>query len=331
MMKKILSLLLSLITIFMFGCGNSNIKTRDEIKTEEKISINLGLPKAAPALAVLQMIETNAMGDDVEINIDYWDSPEQLIAMTQDEEHDMFALPLTVAGKLYNKGVDIKLTNVNTWGITYFVTSDENIKEWSDLKGKTIYVPLKSSPPDIVLKYFLNANGINPDEDVTLQYASTSEVAQLLKSGQAEYGVLLEPQVTNCIKGNDKLRVAFSYDEEWKKVMNDKEKTIPNAGFGVSGEFINSNPQIVKKFEEEYEKALNYLLENPETAGKLAENNLGMNKDITADAMSRIGLMYKSAVDSIDDLNDFYKVLYDFDPSTIGGNIPGEDFYYSTK
>ena len=331
MMKKILSLLLSLITIFMFGCGNSNIKTKDEIKTEEKISINLGLPKAAPALAVLQMIETNAMGDDVEINIDYWDSPEQLIAMTQDEEHDMFALPLTVAGKLYNKGVDIKLTNVNTWGITYFVTSDENIKEWSDLKGKTIYVPLKSSPPDIVLKYFLNANGINPDEDVTLQYASTSEVAQLIKSGQAEYGVLLEPQVTNCIKGNDKLRVAFSYDEEWKKVMNDKEKTIPNAGFGVSGEFINSNPQIVKKFEEEYEKALNYLLENPETAGKLAENNLGMNKDITADAMSRIGLMYKSAVDSIDDLNDFYKVLYDFDPSTIGGNIPGEDFYYSTK
>lgn len=331
MMKKILSLLLSLITIFMFGCGNSNIKTKDEIKTEEKISINLGLPKAAPALAVLQMIETNAMGDDVEINIDYWDSPEQLIAMTQDEEHDMFALPLTVAGKLYNKGVDIKLTNVNTWGITYFVTSDENIKEWSDLKGKTIYVPLKSSPPDIVLKYFLNANGINPDEDVTLQYASTSEVAQLLKSGQAEYGVLLEPQVTNCIKGNDKLRVAFSYDEEWKKVMNDKEKTIPNAGFGVSGEFINSNPQIVKKFEEEYEKALNYLLENSETAGKLAENNLGMNKDITADAMSRIGLMYKSAVDSIDDLNDFYKVLYDFDPSTIGGNIPGEDFYYSTK
>ncbi|WP_294378999.1 ABC transporter substrate-binding protein, partial [uncultured Clostridium sp.] len=324
-MKKILSLLLSLITIFMFGCGNSNIKTKDEIKTEEKISINLGLPKAAPALAVLQMIETNAMGDDVEINIDYWDSPEQLIAMTQDEEHDMFALPLTVAGKLYNKGVDIKLTNVNTWGITYCVTSDENIKEWSDLKGKTIYVPLKSSPPDIVLKYFLNANGINPDEDVTLQYASTSEVAQLIKSGQAEYGVLLEPQVTNCIKGNDKLRVAFSYDEEWKKVMNDKEKTIPNAGFGVSGEFINSNPQIVKKFEEEYEKALNYLLENPETAGKLAENNLGMNKDITADAMSRIGLMYKSAVDSIDDLNDFYKVLYDFDPSTIGGNIPGED------
>ena len=94
MMKKILSLLLSLITIFMFGCGNSNIKTKDEIKTEEKISINLGLPKAAPALAVLQMIETNAMGDDVEINIDYWDSPEQLIAMTQDEEHDMFALPL---------------------------------------------------------------------------------------------------------------------------------------------------------------------------------------------------------------------------------------------
>ena len=325
MKKRLGALALGIMSIFMLGCGNTK---NENISNEEKISINLGLPQAAPALPVLQMMETNAMGDNIEFNIDYWDSPEQLIAMTQDGEHDMFGLPLTVAGKLYNKNIDIKLTNVNTWGITYFVTSDESIKQWSELKGKTIYVPLKSSPPDIVLRYFLNANGLDPDKDVTLQYASTSEVAQLLKSGQAEYGVLLEPQVTNCIKGNDKLRVAFSYEEEWKKVMGE-EKDIPNAGFGAAGEFIKENPDIMAKFEDEYEKALNYIIENPEKAGELGEKYLGMDKEIMTEAMETIGIMYKSAVDSIDDLNDFYKVLYDFDPTTIGGNIPGEDFYYS--
>ena len=108
-----------------------------------------------------------------------------------------------------------------------------------------------------------------------------------------------------------------------------EEKDIPNAGFGAAGEFIKENPDIMAKFEDEYEKALNYLIENPEKAGELGEKYLGMDKEIMTEAMETIGIMYKSAVDSIDDLNDFYKVLYDFDPTTIGGNIPGEDFYYS--
>ena len=76
--------------------------------------------------------------------------------MTQDKKHDVFAMPLTVGSKLIN---------INTWGITYFVTSDKSITQWSNLKGKTIYAPLKSSPPDIVLRYFLNSNGVNPDNE----------------------------------------------------------------------------------------------------------------------------------------------------------------------
>lgn len=250
--------------------------------------------------------------------------------MTQDGKHDMFALPLTVGAKLFNKGIDLKLTNVDTWGITYFVTSDENIKQWSDLRGKTIYVPLKSSPPDIVLRYFLNSNGVNPDTDVELKYASTSEVAQLVKAGQADYAVLLEPQVTNCLSGNEKLRVAFSYDTEWQKLMGE-DKNIPNAGIGASTEFINSNPDVMKKFEEEYEEALNYLIENPNKAGELGEKYFGIDKDIMEKAIPSIGLMYKNGKESIQDLNEFYKVLYDFDPSTIGGKIPDEEFYYSPE
>lgn len=330
MKKRLLkALCLSVVSMFMIGCGSSNVADTAK-NTEEKVTINLGLTKAAPALPVLQMVESNAMGDNVELNIDYWDSPEQLIAMTQDGEHDMFALPLTVGAKLYNKGIGIKLTNVNTWGITYFVTSDDNIKDWSDLKGKTIHVPLKSSPPDIVLRYFLNANGINPETDAELKYASTSEVAQLVKSGQAEYAVLLEPQVTNCLSGNENLRIAFSYDTEWKKIMGE-EKNIPNAGIGASSEFAESNPEVVEKFEEEYEKALNYLVENPEKAGELGNEYFGVDKEIMEKAVPTLGIMYKSGKDSIEDLNDFYKVLYDYDPTTIGGQIPDEEFYYSAK
>lgn len=331
-MKKnlIITALLS-ISLLLTGCGSkTNVAKESEASNateQEKIVLNLGVPKAPPTLPILRMIETNAMGDNVEINLDYWNSPEQLIAMTQDGNHDIFALPLTVGAKLFNKGVGIKLTNVNTWGVTYFVTSNPEIKEWKDLKGETIYVPLKSSPPDIVTQYFLNATGLKVGEDVQIQYAQSAEIAQMLKAGTIENAVAIEPQVTAAVMGNENLRVLFSYDEEWKNTI-DKNTNIPNAGMGATTEFINNNPELMKKFEEEYNKALNWIVENPAGIGELAENELGLKKQIVEKAIPKAGIMYKDAKDSKEALDLFYDMLFKFDPSTIGGSIPSEDFYY---
>ena len=104
----------------------------------EKVVIKLGVPKAPPTLPLLHMADAGLLGDNVKFELDIWDAPEQLIAMVQDGEHDMFAFPLTVAAKLYNKGLPVRLTNVNTWGVTYFITTDPDLTEWSQLKGKTV-------------------------------------------------------------------------------------------------------------------------------------------------------------------------------------------------
>ena len=66
--------------------------------------------------------------------------------MVQGKEADFFAFPVTVVSKLYNKGLDVKLMNVNTWGVASFISKDPSVKSWKDLKGKTIYIGLKSSP-----------------------------------------------------------------------------------------------------------------------------------------------------------------------------------------
>lgn len=328
-MKKLLAICLSMIVLLSVGCSSNQGTNEDDTQTE-KITINLGVTKGAPTLPILQMIETNAMGDNVELNLDYWNSPEQLIAMTQDNEHDIFTVPLTVAAKLYNKGTQIQLTNVNTWGIVYLTTTDDSLENWKDLKGNTIYVPQKSSPADILTQYFLEANGLKVGEDVEILYSTPSEITQLLKAGKAQYGVSLEPQVTNALKGNENLRIAFSYDEEWKKVMGD-DTTVSNAGIAATSSFIEGNEEVITKFEEEYEKALNYLVENPEVAGELGEKYLDLNKEVVIEAMPRLGLAYGNAKDSKESLDKFYQLLLDFDKTTIGGSIPSEDFYYGTK
>lgn len=296
-------------------------------KESKETVIRVGVPKAPPALPVLRMAESNALGENVKIEISVWNSPEQLISMVQGKEQDMFAFPLTVVAKLYNKGLPLTLTNVNTWGVTYFLTSDPNYKDWQDLKGKTLYIPLKSSPPDALTQYFISKAGLKIGKDVNIIYASTPEVSQLLISGKAQYATQIEPQVTAVLLQNKNVRVAASFENEWQKAVKDGSD-VPNAGFGGKSQFIKKNPELVKKFEAEYEKALNWVLENPEEAGKLAESKLGMKAKIVQNAIPRMGLKYKNSYEAKNDLEKFYTLLNDFDKSIIGGKLPDEKMLY---
>lgn len=293
----------------------------------EPVTITVGVPTAPPTLPVLRMIDSQALGENVMINLDIWNEPETLIAMVQDQEHDLFAFPLTVVAKLYNKGMDVRLMNVNTWGVTYFLTSDPEFDSWDDLKGKTVYVPLQSSPPDALTQYFLNEAGLKVGEDVELVYAATSEVASLLASGEAVYGTLIEPQVTKAMMNNENLRVAFSFEEEWQRVTQTETK-IPNAGFGTTQRFINEQPELAKKFEEAYAEAAEWVNANPEETGELAEKYLGLKAALVTKALPNMGLEYHSALGAEEELSTFYQLLNDFDPSMIGGKLPDSGLFY---
>lgn len=98
-------------SVFMavFACMALSVFAASK-KSKETV-IRVGIPKAPPALPIIRMIETNALGDDAKVEFSVWNSPEQLIAMIQGKEQDMFAFPLTVVGKLYNKGMPLMLTN----------------------------------------------------------------------------------------------------------------------------------------------------------------------------------------------------------------------------
>ena len=294
----------------------------------EPMTVKLGVPKAPPTLAILHMMEDGLLGDNVTIDLDIWDAPEKLLAMVQDGDHDMFAFPLTVVAKLYNKGLPVVLTNCNTWGVTYFMTTDPDFSDWSQLKGKTVYVPLQSSPPDALTQYFLGQAGLKIGEDVEIIYTTTAEVAQLLASGQAEYATLIEPQCTAAMIQNENVRVAMSFEDEWKKIKGE-DAIVPNAGFGTTKAFIDSNPEFVAAFEAIYEDSLNWVLENPAEAAALAEKYLELKAKVVEKAIPNMGLMYENSLEAKSVLDDYYQLLNDFDQTMIGGKIPDEGMYYS--
>ncbi|AMJ41377.1 ABC transporter substrate-binding protein [Anaerotignum propionicum] len=334
-MKKLISLLLAgCMCIGLAGCQKADVNSENpdtqstaSTSATEPVTITVGVPTAPPALPILHMIETKALGENVEIKLDVWDEPETLIGMVQDGEHDMFAFPLTVVSKLYNKGLDVRLMNVNTWGVTYFMTSDPDFDSWDDLKGKTVYIPLQSSPPDALTQYFLAEAGLEVGKDVEIIYATTPEVATLLASGEAVYGTLIEPQVTKALMGNENLRIAFSFEDEWQRVTGTDTK-IPNAGFGTTQKFIDENPELVADFQNAYEESVTWANEHPEEIAALAEKYLGLKAAVIQKSLPNMGLEFKSAQDAQTELEMLYQLLYDFNPSMIGGKIADARLYY---
>lgn len=320
--KRLIALLLCLMLFASFAA-----QAFAEEPTTEPVTIRIGVPTAPPALPILHMIEDKLLGENVNIELDIWNAPEQLIAMVQGGEHDMFAFPLTVVAKLHNNGVPVTLMNVNTWGVTYFLTTDPNFKSWEDLKGKTVYVPLQSSPPDALTQYFLHEAGLTPGEDVEIVYASTPEVSAMLVAGKAEYATQIEPQVTAAMVQSDKVIRALSFESEWQRTTG-TDTMIPNAGFGATNKFLTANPELAAQFQEAYAESVQWVLDHPWETGELAAKYLEMKAPMVTKALPFMGLHFKSAEDAREELNMFYNLLNDFDPTMIGGKLPEDSMFY---
>lgn len=337
-MKKIVSMMLSLFMCFtLIACSNDaqntttdDMTTNENTAVQDDVVLNIGVPKAPPALPLLVMMEQHSLGDNVEMNLDIWSDAETLIAMVQDGNHQIFAFPLTVVSKLYNKGMDVKLTNVCVLDANYFFSDDPSVTSFKDLKGKQIYCPIKSSPPDVITQYLIGEAGLKVGEDVTIEYGAPAEVANILASGQGDFGTMLEPFATMIEMKNHDMKRVVNFGEEWKKIHGEDSR-ITIAGMGATGTFLSENEELSKQFEEEYAKAVVYVNEHPDEAGKLAQKYLDMKAPLIEHSMPTMGLEYISAKDAMKDAEIFYQVLYDYDPKTIGGKIPDVNMYYGAN
>ncbi len=323
-MKKILlSLMLVLASMSMlFALGGADSSTTDK---SGKTVIQVGSPKAPPILPVLKMIEDNAMGDDVSIEIKYWKTTPEMVATVQEGKRDFYALPLTAVSVLYNKGMPIQLVNVNTWGPVYLLSTDTSIKSWKDLKGKTIYVQCKNSPADVMTQILLKDAGLKKG-DYTIKYMPKMEMANWLILGKGDYAVMIEPLASKVLKKNKNMKVVLSFEDEWKRIRKTKNR-LPHAGFAVSKNFAKEHKDLILKFNKEFEKALNWVVSHPAEAGALAEAKLGMKQKMIEASIPQMGLEYQSISSVEGQIKDFYKFFFQFNKKTVGGKVPNDGLY----
>ncbi len=328
----IFSLLLSLTFILSACAGQKEPQTAESAAVPtaapiEQMSITVAGPPSPPSLPILRMIESKALGDSVSINFQAWESIDTLTALANDTKVSFLALPLNNAVVMYNKGMDLSLMNINTWSVMDMVTTDPAVQGWADLKGTTLYVPMKSSPVDYITQTFLKQNGLEPGIDIDLQYTQLAEGAQLLLSGKASTIVSIQPQITAIQMKNDQVRSIVDYKKEWQQVTG-LSTDLPNAGLATKQSVLTSQPELVARFQEEYQKALEWTLDNPKEAGALANKYFKLDAAVVEQAIPHMALAFASASDSKEVLATYYQTLMNYSKDSIGGKLPDEQFYY---
>lgn len=324
-MKKKFSLLLSILFIVSVFIGCTSKK--EEVKQEQK-TVKIFYPDGIPALTMAKLAKENpTVNKNIKINYEIQKTPDTLVSKVLSGEADIAVVPSNLAAQAYNKGLPYKLAATSSWGSFYLISSEE-IKSFDDLKGKEIYNIGKGLTPDIVFKYILSKNNINPDKDVTLTYLNAAtELAPAFISGKSKIAVIPEPMLTNVTMKKPDTKISFDLNKEWTKLTGNVNG-YPQSSLIIKKELIEKDKNFVEEFLAKYKESIEWANKNPEKLGEYAEElKFSMNKAVVQKSMDRANIKYVDIKDSKRDYEDYFKVLLDFEPKSIGGKLPDEGLY----
>lgn len=347
-MKKFLSILLaSLMLTGLVGCGagnhtetlpdtadtTANTTADTEVETDAAPvlpdSIRIGGLKGPTSMGMVKLMEDNEAGTtENTYAFTIAASADELTPKFIQGEMDIIAVPANLASVLYNNTDGAaELLAVNTLGVIYIVEKGDSVNTVADLAGKTIYATGKGSTPEYALRYILSENGIDPDKDVTIEWKSEpTEVVGALSAAEEGIAMLPQPFVTVAQGSVEGLRVAIDLTEAWDAL--DNGSTLFTGVLVIRRDFAQTYPDAVKAFLAEYEASTAYINENVAEGAQLVEKYGIVKAAVAEKAIPYCNITYIAGEDMVAPMNGYLQVLFDQNPKSVGGAMPGEDFYY---
>ena len=342
-MKKLLSLILALIMIMsMAACSNEPAVPETEEPDEPAVSsepenepeepekpeftgaeVKVGMLKGPTGMGAAWLMDQSEQGltlNSYEFTVA--GAPDELTGQLIQGGLDIAALPTNAISSLYNKTEGkIVCLGVNTLGVLYILENGESISSIKDLDGKTILASGKGSTAESVLVHLIAKNGIGAD----IHFASEhTEAATLAMTGEYDIVMLPEPFVTNVIGKSENFRVALNLSEEWNNLTGE---VLTMGGIAVRKEFLEQNPEAVAEFVKDYGMSIEFTNANPSEAAALIEKYEIAAAAVAEKAIPRCNIVWLYGEEYKTVLKNFLSVLHEENPASVGGAMPGEDFY----
>ena len=241
---------------------------------------------------------------------------------------DIAALPTNAASVLYNKTEGaVQVLALNTRGVLYLVTDGKTaVESLNDLEGQTVYAPAQN--PTFIFQALCKANGV----DVTIDnsYAQPAELNTAVAAGKVSLAVLPEPMVTAVRAQNPDVTVALDLTAEWDKVL--EPGSLVQGCVVVRREFAEAHPDELAAFLEEYGASVALLTEDTQAAAeKIEAAGIFAKAAVAAKAIPNCNVCFVTGEEMQQQLTAFLEVMAETAPQSIGGQVPGEDFYCILK
>ncbi|MBS5607928.1 MAG: ABC transporter substrate-binding protein [Enterocloster asparagiformis] len=255
---------------------------------------------------------------------------DELVGKIASGDLDIALIPANVASVLYTKTQkNVTVLDINTLGVLYVVASDDSITSVADLKGKTVYMTGKGTTPEYVMNYLLKENGLAAG-DVDLQFKSeATEVASLLKENPDAIGVLPQPFATAACIQNEALKPVVDLTEAWTALNQDSGSMLVTGVTIVRSDFLRENRAPIQMFLEDHKESAQYAVDHlDETAELVAAAGIVEKAPIAKKALPYCNIVCMTGQEMKDALSGYLNVLYEQDAKSVGGQLPGDEFYY---
>ena len=333
--RAIVSLLLALtLALSLTACGGQANSEPEQPETQEEqtaAEINLYVLSGPTGIGAMNLWAASDAGETKNTyHITMPGANDEVVAALSKGDADIAAVATNLAATLYNKtDGGVTVLAVNTLGVLSLLSNGQEAATVSELKGKTIYAPGQGANPEYILRYVLSGNGLDPDKDVTLRFVG--EGSELLTVWQSDpEAVILAPQpvATSILMQNENAKTLFDMTEEWDKIAGG-DSTLMMGCVIVRNEFLQANPGAVELFLQEYAASIEKARSDVEGTAVLCEQyGLIPKAALAQKAIPSCGLTFVTGAEMKTGLSGYLQVMFDANPKSVGGALPGDDFYY---
>ena len=315
MKKVLLCMLATVLALSLCSCGMADEK------------VNVFALKGPTGIGLVGVMENHPDA----YNFTLAGAADEIVAAIASGSADIAACPTNLASTLYKKtSGNVQLMALNTLGVLHVVSSDPSIDSFDDLAGRKLYATGQATVPEYALRYILEQNGLTDKVEVEF-VAEHSELATLMASGKVDVGMLPEPHVTSVLMQNKAMQtvidVTASFEDAAAKAGT--EMVLSMGCVIVRREFAEKNPEKVSAFLDAYSESVAMVNSDAAAAGELVQKHGIMPKAAVATrAIPNCHIVFIEGEAVRTQVEPLYEVLLAANPASIGGALPGDDFYY---
>ena len=240
----------------------------DDSEKKIRIAFFPSIIHAVPIVGMETQTFSENLDTDLDIQVKIFDSGPQVIESIFSNSVDLaYVGPGPVInGYLKSDGKDLKiLASAANGGASFVIQKNSGLESIENYSGKRIAAPQISNTQDVSLRHYLAENGLISAEkggDVFVLNISNPDIYTLFAKGDIDGAWVPEPWATMLVEELDGIRL-FDENEFWPENKFSSVLLIGRA------DYIEKNPEIIKKWIDANEKTVKWINDNPTESKKL--------------------------------------------------------------